>query len=159
MMGIRELPSVAICGCHDRHDRSSFTDRLTAKLHICGCDPGRVLAWRLETPKLFNGRDDHLRIIAEILQRFRAAEQRQHAIPDQVGGRLLPANHGHDGVSHDLIVGQPAAADLGRHQGADHVIAWSTSLLLHLVRDVCPKIGKAFEDLIHAVGILLEIPE
>ena len=58
-------------------------------------------------------------IVSQAVQSDRDAQQGEHAVADQVGRGFLSADHRHDAVGDDLLVGQAVAVDLGGQQRVD----------------------------------------
>ncbi len=85
--------------------------------------PAGVLAGTLVAQQLFDGGLQDGVIGLQPLEGRRILEQREQAVADQVGGRLLSADHGDDGIGDYFFVGKPVAIDLGGHQRVNEALA------------------------------------
>ena len=67
---------------------------------------------------------------------MRISQQQQQAVPNQIGGGLLPANHRDDAVGDDLRLAQPVAVDLGGHERMHDAFSRLALLLAHLGTEI-----------------------
>ena len=87
------------------------------------------------------------------------SQQRQDAVADEIRRRFLAADHRDDAVGDDLLLGEPIAVDLRRHEGVNQPFARCRSLLGDARLEVgAHRLGGA-QHATGAVGVVLEVAE
>src|SRR5690348_7257793 len=125
---IGETLRIAVGSAHYRNHRLALPDLSSAHFEICTGQPRGMLARALVAQEFFHRGRDQGRILSQLLQLVRIAEQAQHAVADQVCGRLLATHHGDDHVGDHLFFGQPGALDFGGHERVDQAVARAFAL-------------------------------
>ena len=87
------------------------------------------------------------------------SHQREQPVADQVRRRFLAADHGHDAVGHDFLVGQPIAIDLSRHEGVNQSFARMLARFVDRRLKVVGQIVRALENSWNAIGVMLKIAQ
>src|ERR1051325_4436967 len=86
-----EAARVAIGRSHDSNDGVPPPNLLAAEIEVLGRDTGRVLAWAFVTQELLHAGLEHAFVVAHACESGRIPQEREEAIADEVGGRLLSA--------------------------------------------------------------------
>ena len=136
-----------------------FADLFVANFHIFARDPARVLTRAFVSQQLLHGGGNKIRVVAQLGELFGITHQSEQSVADQIRGRLLPADHGHDTVGDDLFFGQPIAIDLRRHEGVNQSFARMFARFADRVLKIGGQVVGALEHARNSVGIMLKVSE
>ena len=95
----------------------------------------------------------------QLLHLVAVAQQREHAVADQIGGRLLSSHHGHNRVGDHLLFAEPIPIDFRRHQRVDQPITWMLLVLADGGAEVDDHLFQAAHDARGGLGGMLEVAE
>ena len=87
------------------------------------------------------------------------AEQGEHAVADQVGGRLLAADHGHDRVGDHLVIGKSVTIDLGGPERVDQALGGLNPVSAYRLAEVGEHSVETVQHAREAIRVVLEVAE
>ena len=95
----------------------------------------------------------------EFLQLIAMAQEAEQPITDQVGGGLLPPDHGHDGVGNHFLLAEAISLDFGGQQCCDKSFSWMAGSLTYGGPEVGDHLFQAAHDAGRSFGRMLEVAE
>jgi len=122
-VGVGKASGIAVGGPHHGDDGLAAADELVAEDDVLGRQASGVLAGTLVAQQLLDRGRDQRRVAPQALELVGMAQQRQHAVADQVRGRLLPPHHRDDAIGDHLVLGEPVTVHLGGEQGRHQTLA------------------------------------
>ena len=130
-VGILERGRIPVCRAEQCDRLLARTHALAAHLQVLADDAPVELDGAVVAQQLVDGRLQQAGIVPEALQLIRMAEQRQHAVADQITRGLVARYQDQQHGGQQLLAGQPVAFLLGRQQGANNVVPRLSPPFLH----------------------------
>jgi hypothetical protein len=121
-VGFVEDLGIVVGGAEVHQEQRALRDTVGVDLDVLERHPDRGLDRTVEAQQLLDGRGPDVRLTTQALELFGLAQQRQHAVADQVGGRLVSGEKDQVAGGQDLLVAQGVALFLGLDHGADEVV-------------------------------------
>ena len=133
---LRESLGITIrCPEQDPHPFSSAQDP-ASDLHVRLDDADPDLDGAIEAQQLLDGGPEEIRVTMQRAQRVGMPQQREHAVADQVGGRLVPGEQQERAGLDQLVLLEPRAVGLCAHEAAHQIVVASLATMTHDVAEV-----------------------